>query len=254
MALKYNGYSLQSANIITENVQFRSMAQRVANLANINRRTGAKYLSSDYGAKTITMTGRILAPTASGMVGIIDELHNQLSMPERELELIDNRTITATPVRVEVPEQSYSQTIVPFTIEFLSADPRAKGSNVVAGFNIPIGTITQSIFTTISGSANAEPKIVLSPTGVAGATSFNTVDINHVDTGDTVTISGTFSQGVDIEFDYRYSQVTVSGAVHNYTGAMSDWDAGSNTITITVSGSNTDGVTGSLQYTPRYYQ
>ena len=251
----FGSLDLQSDHIITESIQFRSMANRIVNLAEISRRPGSKFLTTEFTSKTISMTGRIKAPTASGLTGIIDEIHAVLGIPEQTLSIVDGRTYTATATKIDIPEQRFSQNIVPFTFEFISESPFALGGALTAGFTMPSGTLVQTHNVTISGSAASEPTITLTTAAGAGDTNITALRIDQETLGENVTVSGVFSKGeIDTVFNYENASVTVSGLLRNYTGRFSPWNVGANTFKVTVSGSNDFGVTGLLSYQPRFYQ
>lgn len=254
MVLTYGSLNLQSDTIITETVQFRSMADRVVNLSEISRRPGSKFLSDEFGSKKITMTGRILAPTPSGMAGIVDEIQKELAKTEQALTITEGRSYTATATRVRIPEQRFSQTLVPFTFDFVSSSPFTTSASQSVGFVIPSGTLSTTVTTTISGSAFAEPTVTyttLSGAGDSGMTSIRTL---HATTGDEVTVSGTFSLGdVETVLNYERATVTVSGLLSDYTGSFSRWSPGSNSIQVVLGGANNKDLTGLIQYSPRFY-
>lgn len=250
--LKYGDLDLQSQYILTETVQFRSMADRVVSLAAVSRRPGSKFLGDEYGTKTVQMTGRVIAPSASGLVGILDEMHRQLSLPDQDLIVTDGRVITATCTRADFPEQRYNQSSVSFSLDFISATPFSSGTPQNSTFIIPSGTAIQQISTTISGSVFAEPIIRLSTVG-AGDSGWEDVSIFHDTAGETVTFSGALDIGVESVVNYEDATVTVSGLLSDYVGSFSRWDVGPNTFTVTLSGVNDYDVTGTLEYSPRYF-
>lgn len=254
MTLTYGSLDLQSDFIITETVQFRSMADRIVNLTEVSRRPGSKFLSEEFNSKEIKLTGKIIAPTASGLLGIVDEIQRYLALPEQALTITNGRSYTATAVRVQIPEQRYSQNMVPFAFDFISASPFALGTAVSAGFTIPSGTLVQAHTVTISGSAFAEPTLTITTGAGAGDTGTTAMVVTQQTKGESVTVSGSFSLGqIGTVFNYENSTVTTSGLLRNYTGQFSRWDVGANTFQVTVSGSNDYGVEGNLSYQPRYF-
>lgn len=253
MPLTFGPLNLQSNFILTETVQFRSMADRIVGLSEVSRRPGSKFISEEYGSKSVTMEGKVISPSASGLVGILDEIHQILAIPEQQLTITDGRSYTATCTRAQFPEQRFNQNIVPFSLEFISSSPFSKGAALSPTFDIDSGTVEKTVTTTISGSAFAEPLIRLSTEGDAGDPGFSHITITHNTTGESVTFSGQLSIGLETVFNYEDATVTFSGALHDYIGSFSRWGIGSNEFTVTLSGANPEGVTGSLEYNPRYY-
>lgn len=252
--MNYGSLNLQDSVIITESVQYRSMANRIVNLVEVSRRPGSKFLSTEFSSKTISMSGHIISPTASGLLGLVDNIHRYLALTEQSLVITDGRAYTATCSKIEIPELKYTQSVVPFSFEFITASPFSVASLRTSGFTLVSGVYTLDITTTISGSAFAEPSVrfnTLSGAGDSGVTMFKVTQNTN---GDFVTVSGTFSRSVETVFNNQDATVTVSGLLNDYTGGFSRWGVGSNSITVTVSGINDLGVTGSLEYQPRYFQ
>jgi phage-related protein len=252
--MNFGDLNLQDSVIITESVQYQSMAERDVSLANISRRPGGKYLSSEFGPKKILISGRIISPSASGMQGILDNIHRYLALEEQALVIDSGRTYTATCTKTEILERHYTQTYLPFAFEFICAMPFSVGGQLTAGFIVPAGSATKSLSTTISGSAFSEPVITLTTAAGAGNPGISAFRIDQITKGEYVTYSGIISLGgYDAVFDYKNFNVTYSGVSQNYIGRFSRWEIGNNDFIITVSGANTYGVTGNITYSPRYF-
>lgn len=249
----YGDLNLQSEYIITSNFNVKSMPELKLNVGAVSRRQGGKYLGNEFGNKTITMEGFIKSVTASGLIGLIDEMQKILAVPEQPLTVNTGRTYIATCIRCDIPEMNYTQSLVPFTIEFITVDPFALGSTQTAEFTIPAGVLSKTVSVTISGSVYAEPSITFTTISGAGDSGIRAITVSHANTGYEINISGIFSKNVSSIFDFDNHLVTVSGTLKDFIGAFSRMQIGTNTINITVSGNNTYGITGAISYRPRYF-
>ena len=252
--MKYGNLDLQTEFIITSAVTYRQMGNRILNTTPISRRPGDKFLSEDFGSKTIVMEGYVVSTSTSGLIGLVDSMHKELAKPEQSLIIDDGRQYVATCSKAEFPELSFNRSVTPFSLEFLSTAPFAYGDNLNATFVMPSGTLTQTITTTISGSAFAEPQLTLTTASGVGNAGFTKIVISHDTTGTNVTLSGIWSKGLlSTTYNYDNATVTYSGLLKDYTGTFDRWQAGDNSLTITFTGKNDFGVQGLLEYIPRYY-
>jgi len=251
--IKFGDLDLQTNEIIVSSVQYRQMADRILNTTPISRRSGNKYLSDDFTTKTIVMEGHVVATSASGLIGIVDNMHRYLAISQQDLVIDTDRVYIATCSRAEFPELSFTRTTTPFTLEFLSAQPYAYGDNLVAGFTIPSGVLVSTIPTVISGSAYAEPQLTLTTASGVGDAGFTRIAINHVNTGAEVVISGSWSRNIETVLNYDNATVTLSGLLQDYTGNFDTFPVGNNSLRITFTGNNDFGVDGQITYLPRYY-
>jgi hypothetical protein len=230
------------------------MADRILNSTPISRRSGNKFLSEDFGSKSIVFKGHVLSPSASGLIGIIDNIQRYLGLTEQSLVIDSGRTYTATMSKANFPEMSYTQSVTPFEVEFVSSLPFSEGSNRYCVFTIPSGLLATTVSTTISGAMFNEPNITLDFIGDAGDSGITQVQLDHTTSGQQVTISGSFDRGNLMTASYSDATVTNSGLYVDYTGSFSRWEAGSNSLIINLEGSNNFGINGLLEYKPRYFQ
>lgn len=251
--MKYGNLDLQTNEIIVSSVQYRQMANRVLNTAQISRRAGEKFLSDDFLTKTIVMNGHVVSTSTSGLIGIIDNMQKNLAIPQQNLQIDSNRIYVATCSKAEFPELNFTRSTTPFNLEFLSTSPYAFGENLSATFTMPSGVLSQVLNLSISGTAFAEPKLNLEVQGIAGNSGITKMIIEHTNTGAEVVISGTFSRNVESVFNYDNATVTLSGLLVDYTGNFDTFPVGDNVLTITFEGANNVGVSGTLSYLPRFY-
>lgn len=248
----FNNRSLQDENYITEKVNFRTRAKRDLKSGVISRRDGKKLTEAHIIEKVIKVSGIIVADTASGLQSAVDNLLQDTAKVEGNLVVESGRTFKATATDVVIPDRSFSQTMVRFSIDFICSTPFAEGSQLIARNVIASGINTIDLATTISGNYFNRPLIsVLLPSG-NGVTPITQVEIQNAATANKLTVSGSFNREEEIIFDYDNFRVFVAGTSTDYTGQFDEIEPGSNTFIVTLSGLN-DGTVAKLTYNPRYW-
>lgn len=253
-SITWGTIDFQSDKIFTESIQYRSMPERVIGLANVSRKLGVKYLSSQFTTKKIVLQGHIIADDKDDLVEVIDDIQRVVGIAEQNLVIETGRTIKATLSSLTIPEQQYTQSTTAFTAEFIATDPYSTGVYQNASFTLPSGTLTDSRIVSISGSVYAEPTIALKGlSSGADDSGITAVTLRNAQEGHEVTISGIFPKSYTTEFAYQFEQVTLSGVLHDYIGEFGAWPARQTGLTTTLSGSNDYGTSVELSYSPRYF-
>lgn len=255
----FNGFSLQDSNFITERIVFKGLADRAVVRANVNRREGIKVLATEFGEKEITVEGTVIASSASELQTLLDNLKKNLTIQEGELILEDNRSWTATVLSLVIPDEHYNQSKAPFTATFVATKPFSTGAQLTATQAVTSGTFTFSGLVNISGTLFSRPLLTYTPgTPTTGNTNIRRMQVYHVPTGQTVTISGfltgsnqglSYANPVTIDYDSFIS--LDGGTARANIGGFSRWEPGDNQYTITVSGRWPGGFI-TISYQPRY--
>ena len=259
MALpEFSAFSLQDANYITTEIENRTWPTRDLTTEKIARKPGTKFIAEEFGERRIRMEGYILGSNASDLITKIDNLYATLQKKSQILQIQSGRYYTASVASVSIGDPHYSQTFVPFELEFLCADPFAYGTPLKAVATVTSGTIVQAYTTVISGSYFAEPNLIYkTPTIGTGDTTTSGIRISHQQSGEWVDWTGTGTSDVYIDynnsmtFDYKTYKVLQGTTQRNQTGTFARWEPGTNNWTITYGG-NTVGGTLEINYTPRY--
>lgn len=257
-SVTFNNFNLQDANYITSELIYRSSPSRDVVAQKITRRPGVKYTALEFAERSITLTGGILGSSATDLQTKIDNLYNNVvRVDEGQLTIDTNRSINAFVNSIAIDDPHYSQSYVPFEIEFLSTEPFFKGPQQVMNLTVTSGVQANDYTTVISGSAYAEPVITYSaPTGTGDTTTAG-IHIEYNPTGEQITWSGTggldYAQYSDvIQFDWPSQYIVRNEDQEEPSGVFARWEPGSTTFTVTFSGGV---VGGSLQfaYQPRYF-
>ena len=251
-----NGLNISdNVSYITEEVTFRSMPTRNIETQDISRMPGLKILNSEWTSKEIEIKGYVFGTSASGLRGLVDNLQQNFAVKSLALMVDSDRTYTATMETLEIPNQFYNNTYVPYTAKFLAADPFAYASQITASGTVISGTLTYSGTITISGTVFASPLLYLYPTGApAGDSGIKQLQVGYTPKGETVTISGTINYTSAVSIDYGNFQVTNSGIASDFTGIFSRWEPGVTNFTITVASGVRQGYNWVFAYQPRYYE
>lgn len=253
----FNSFAFNDSNFITERIIFKGYADRAVIRGQVNRREGIKLIGTEFGEKSIKLSGQVLASSATALQTLLDGMKQALTYEEGDLVIENGRTFKATVADVGIPDEHYNQTKAPWEVTFICTDPYAEGSSLSVVQPVTSGVFTFSGMVNISGSMFARPSIVYTPgTPVAGNTNIRTLSIYHVPTGQTVTISGfnnssglLYSQTVTMNYD-TFLSLQGTADIDN-SGAFSRWEPGVNQYTISVSG-RWPGGSVQLSYAPRY--
>jgi len=255
----FNGFSINDSNFIAERVTFKGFASRAVVRGNINRREGVKLLATEFGEKVVTVEGTIVASSASELQSLVDNMKYNLTAVEAPLIVEQGRTFTATVTDLAVPDEHYNLSKAPFQVSFICSNPYAEGTQQSVTIPVQSGQTTISGLINISGSYFVRPTVTYNPPSNTGNTLIKRLDINHIPTGQNITVSG-FNSGATGGLQYQNS-VTVnydtfasldgSSAINN-TGAFSRWEPGNNSFTVTASGRAFPGGSITVTYSPRY--
>jgi len=255
----FNGFSLNDENFIAERITFKGYAAREVIRAKVNRREGIKILASEFGEKPISIEGNIVAPSAAALQTLLDNMKAALTEEEGALIIEADRTFTATVTELGIPDEHYNQSKAPFMVTFVCTNPFAEGTQLSVVQNVTSGSFTFSGLVNISGTLFARPTITYTPPSAVGNTFIRELDIHHVPTGQTITISG-FGSGTLQGLGYQnavtvnlddFTSLEGTSSIGN-SGAFPRFEPGSNSYTITASGRAFPGGTVTVTYKPRY--
>lgn len=253
----FNGFSLQDNNYIVSDIEYRTWPKRDLSIMKIARRAGSKLTNTDFAERKISMRGHIIGSSVSDLQAKIDALYLELQKESKTLEIESNRFYTATTSSVTVSDPYYSQSMVPFEVEFTCVDPFAYGPTQSASMIVTSGSMTQTYSITISGTYAAEPTFIYSTplTGVNNTTTSG-IKATHISSGQYILWSGTGSStyipySSNLTLDYSNYKLLLDDNQLNYSGVFTEMQPGVNQLQIQYMG-NTVGGTLSVSYAPRY--
>lgn len=253
----FNNFSLNDSNFIAERIYFKSYASRALPRANVNRREGIKLLGNEYGEKQIVIEGTLIASSAANLQSLLDSLKTSLTKEEGNLVIETNRTFKASVDTLDIPDEHYNQSTAPFKVTFIASNPFAEGTQQTAVSDVPSGIYSFSGMVTITGSIFARPTIIYTPPSNTGETFIKRLDLYHVATGQTITISG-FGSGTSLNYPNAvtinldtFASLEGTSPINN-SGSFPKFDVGDNNYVLSTSGRAFPGGIISVVYSPRY--
>jgi len=236
-------------------VEYRTIPNREITLEPISRKPGKKFLSNEFGERRIKLSGFVIGSSASDLQDKIDSINNYITRQSSGTLAFDaTRSITATLSNLVIADPQYSQTMVPFEMEFVAAASFFEGTQQTANTTVANATTSKTITTTISGSVFAEPTFTFTATAGSGATTTSGISVAYSATSEYTTWSGGgayLQKGSAVQFDYANMRILLNGTESNSAGAFFRWEPGSTTIVVTFAGATQGGVL-ALAYKPRY--
>lgn len=257
--ITFDTFSLSDSNFITSDLEYRTIPTRDIVLESMSRKSGKKILSEEFAERHIKLAGWIIGSDASDLITQIDNLHSNITRKRAGTLTIDNnRDIEAIVASVTITDPQYSQSAVPFQIEFIAAEPFWRGPEQVVSLTVTSGTSepqTLSATITISGSIYAEPSISYNAPSGTGSTTTSGIQILYQPTGEFTTWSGnsnaTLAYGNFVKFDYANQFIYEGATKIAPRGTFPRWEPGETNFTVTFSGSQQGGSL-DFVYRPRY--
>lgn len=255
----FEGFSLQDSNFISERITFKGYASRDAIRSKVNRREGVKFLGTNFGEKEVKIEGIVVAASASALQTLLDSMKQTFTAVEGDLIIETDRTFRATVTSLGIPDEHYNQSKAPFDVTFVCSDPFAEASQVTATIAVLSGVFTVSGQFTLSGTFYGRPVITYTPPSSTGNTLIRRIDLYHVQTGQTIAVSGFNSGAVGgllyqnpVIFNLDDFTILDGTTEMDNTGAFPKFEPGVNNFTVTASGRRFPGGTITITYNPRY--
>jgi hypothetical protein len=243
--IEFDGYSLQSADVIAQDIVVYSPPSRELITYKVPRNDGGRLNGNYYRERRIRVNGIIKAASRVLLEETMDTFKRRMHTPEGNLDLKVNgeiRRITATlqnSGEMFNERKGYHINITPFSLEFLALDPFFHDTDYTASTSENITNLNFPITVENLGTIYARPVITII---FEAATSVTAFTFNNVTNGKTMLITRAFSALDILVIDTEESTVTVNGVEVDYDGLFPTLDYGSNNCTLVTTGS-------SVQYT-----
>jgi len=243
-SITYNGRDLQTSTYRTTNIVYRHLADRIVDLKTLPRRGGFNVLDTRYDRKIIRVTGYIISDSEANLRTARDDLLKDIaagSVVEKNLDIgYGGSTIRykATVQSINVPEEHYHITRLPFTITFLALPWGTATSTTTENWTNQTASLTDATID-ITGTFSPLPTITFH---VDSETDMTAVKFDNNTTNEWIQVSRSFAAGEDLVIDCDAQTVQVDGTDVDFSGVFPSFDPGTNTFDLTV----TD--TGSFQY------
>jgi len=249
--LKFDSYDLQTTNIKTRSIHHKHYPSRVIDIESNIRVADFRFISSYWDKKIITVNGSIVADSANTLRTVIDEMKNKLQGTEKSLDIdYGDGTIryTATVKSLEIPDDFYYITLVPFTIEFL-CQPYGKSITSTNSSLNDITTSPKSHSLTVTGSSDPLPTITLT---VDNETTMTEIEFKNVTTDDIITVTRAFADTEVLVIDCENQTVKVDDVNVDFTGVFPRFNTGANDCLVTITDGGAFNVDLDIDYYPHY--
>ena len=233
--ITFNGYDLQTANILTRDILHRGLPTKEINLKADSIRDSFDIVDVRYSQKIITVSGLLISTSKENLRILINNFKNALRPRERSLVIgYGDTTLTyvGTVRSINVPEEHWNITQVPFMIEFL-CEPfgKASASSSSAWSNKATSLNNEDI--NITGTYNALPVITIH---VDSAT-ITIIKFENETNDDWIQVETTFTVGKDLVIDCENETVQFDSSDVDFTGIFPSIAPGDNKFHLTVTGS-----------------
>lgn len=243
--LEFDGFSLQSSEIISQQIKIFSTPQREIVYYRIPRADGGK-INGDYlRERKVVVSGYLKQTTSSLLEAAIMTFKRRMMLREGNLDIKIDGIVYRIPATVSNPQEMFERregfhiTYCPFDLEFLALDPFFHDldyTSVTTENNVAL------VFTQTAenlGTIYARPIITVIIEAASSVTAF---DFQNVTNGDQMTITTPLVAGDILVIDAEQSTVTKNGVDIDYDGVFPRLDYGSNNCQMTTTGT-------SVQYT-----
>lgn len=253
--LQYEDPAGQST-ILTSNITYRHLSQKDIIMREDTIRDSFDIVDVRYSRKIITVTGWLISDSVANLRTLRDNFMNNLRPSEGDLTIdygLSTLVYKATVQSIDVPEEFWHITQLPFTITFL-CEPFGKDALLSPAAWTTIGTGATTRGACITGTYKAKPTITIT---VVTETDMTIFKWDNVTTGDWIQVepSGGFNNGdiLVINCENETVQLTRTGTTtdHDFTGVFPLFNPRINNITLTITATNCN-VTVSYTYKPTY--
>jgi hypothetical protein len=258
--ISYNSYDLQDSNFRVKDIIYRNMPEKVIDVMQKARRDGFNFVNAYFTQKNIQVSGTVTSDTEANLKTKVDEMKAAFQTDEAALVIDDNGTNiawTCSVERLDIPEQHYHITRLPFDISF-KCQPFGKATSATTDTNAITQASSAPFTDTIdpTGSMTPLPALKWLCNGSPSA-AITSIEFENTTTGDIVTVSGLAmdNNGDYLEIDTDAMTIKVShdgGAATaiDFTGVFPRFSVASNSYSVTILGG---GATWALTQTIVYY-
>lgn len=237
--IQFDSYDLQNDTIITSQIDGDDSApKKEIGIYEMPVIHGAKQTFEKYAARRITIQGVLKSTSASGLVGLAEELKEVASRRDKTLQITYpgtyNRIYTASVEGApEISRSPWAVNIADFKMTFIATQPfSTQTTATISGVQTISGSVSR-FNVTISGTVDPQPLLSFHTTASGSYFSIFNETTNDV-IGVTTTFSGT--GGRDLRIDANAFSVLLDGAVQNFSGKFPNFVPGVNTLTVTTVG------------------
>lgn len=237
----FNGYSLQSSDVVSEELIQDNTPSRDYLTQSIPRDDGQFSIGDFWRNKTIRISGVLRKSTNALLEAEIDEMKRKLAVREGNLDIKIAgviRRYVATLVSGEnmfARRRGYHITFAPFDVEFKTIRPFGTLKNYTSRSLFTQTSLDLDEQINNSGNIRTKPILILN---FSAANSITVIKFENNTTGEEISITENISAGDYVKFDSESKEVTVNGVAVDYSGSFPEVETGANLITITLTGTS----------------
>lgn len=234
--ITYNSINLNSANIITSDVDDANTPDKDMAIFNLVRSGGAVITDTSYYTKKIVVTGLLKQNTDVLLESAIDTFHSYFIVENKNLDIgygSGTRRYVCTASRVKVDRPVRGANWANFAIEFIATE---YGKDTSTTTLVSASTTTSASATStlsIGGSApDQKMRIQITVTAATGLTN-KFIAVENDTTGQLLTVTRTWTVSDVLIIDCDAMTVKVNGTNVDFTGAFPTFASGTHDLILT---------------------
>lgn len=234
--VSFDGNSLQTANILTQDIDHASIPTKDAQMYAIAHANKSVIPFVAYPSKTIKLSGVVLDSSITALDSRLDTFRAYFLNQDRNLDIDYNgvtRRYTATVNSLSINRPG-GLLYATFEIEFVCTQPFGQDtstSSILSASGRTSGSYTDPFTFPASQTAPwQKPVWTITFTALTASGSANVI-VGNAGTGQQITINRTWANGDVLVVDTNNKLVTVNGTNVSFTGAFPEFQAGAQNLT-----------------------
>lgn len=224
----FNNFNLSGIDGVSiYNHDFISSPNRVINKAKLARADKSVLTSAEYSDKTITIEGIACGSDKEGTELAFENLKGIIQIPEGTLRMTQAGLQVEYIGTLQGISHEYFGSKLKFTLTFICSNPIGRNRLITSLIDTSTTDADHTFGITVSGSFKAQPNIHLSYTSITTGTPNKTIRILNADSGQGISLTGTFATADIIDIDVDNKTVTKNGVIIDYEGVFPTFFPGS---------------------------
>ena len=217
----FNGYALQNSSFRTRTIQHTDIPSKIIQAEARARSDGLTIVNVKYSSRIVEVEGMLTQADRATLVAKIDEMKLNLNGVSGVLDIQygnGTRRYYATVDKLDIPEDFYSISQVPYKVSFYCADPFGYATTSGNISSLSNTSLLMDTLITMSGTIDSEPSIQLN---INSAVNFAMLTVSNENTGEAIIVSrpsGNFQNGDQLIIDSKRKLVYLNGSGIDYTG------------------------------------
>jgi hypothetical protein len=235
VVVSYNGTSLQTANIITQEIEHESVDGKQLDLQKLAARDGAKFLSANFNPRVIRLRGYIKDTTQANMEAAIDDFKELLNSTTKNLDIgyaSGTRRYVCDMSRLTLIREHFNVTFAEWEAEFVCAKtPFGKTLDTTSSEHTITSLATYAGSFVALGNYKPKPRIIITFSEVAGV---NHIRLRNTTTGDWIDVDNAsgYANNDIVIIDCDQYTVTLNGVAWDYSGFFPQFQPTGNDLRI----------------------